>query len=599
MASRLSEDHLRGVYDTGHQALPMRPSAPPALVPPRVDLDALLLAEDPMAAVQAVAPQALYHALVAKGPEDALEVLELLSEEQLTRILDYDAWSEDSLAPVKMIRWLDLFKELGTEQLYRRFRDLEEEYQMALLGPLIDVVDEEEYEKLTDVQQDVYQRLPCGTLFYRIGSDDPRIKGFIDDLVEATLAHDLNYAYALLTHAAFMPPNEPEADVARFRRARLEEDGFVTYQESLRYFAPLDLAALRRKWELRGVLRKDAEDASLVASPSTRRLLDQALSESSFSASEREDLTRGFAVLANALCAATKIEADDARGLKRLFLQTQALSNLGLEWLSQGDVQAAVSILKSESPQVLFRAGRSLVQELTRVLAEKLTQYGVVDGEKVAKHASLDRPGVVLAAFDQALLPVLGMSRTEILKGAFNRFPVRPEFLRGLGSASSDAGHVEFSPIDSLAALRNLAMSLDGISGVMHLAWLALGEAPIGARSVDSVILRALAHVALGGGFEVAVLDDAAVKRLADMPQKQVEKALADVIQGIEGTLRLALVPDAPKEGVQAWCVSREALIYVEEPMREVMSELATLKDQLLLAQQHGHLFELLRETLS
>lgn len=339
MASRLSEDHLRGVYGTGHQALPIKPLVAPELAPAKVDLDALLNQEDPIAAVQAVPSQALYHALVERGPEDALEVLELVSDEQLTRILDYDAWSEDQLAPLKLIRWLDLFKEMGPEQLYRRFHDLEEEYQIALLGPMIDIVDEEEYEKLLDVQQDEFHRLPCGTLFYKIKSSDPRITGFVESLVEATLASDVNYAYALLTHAAFMPPNESEADLARFRRARLEEDGFVSYQESLRYFAPLDLGALRRKWELRGIPAKKLEPTAVATQREGVRLIDRVLASGAFSVHETEDLSRGFGVLANALCAATKIEADDSRGLRRLFSQAQALANLGLEWLHKGTLR--------------------------------------------------------------------------------------------------------------------------------------------------------------------------------------------------------------------------------------------------------------------
>jgi hypothetical protein len=595
MASRLSEDRLRGVYDTGYQALPIR-SVISELAPPTVDLDGLLLSEDPVGAVQAVAPQVLYHALVEKGPEDALEVLELISEEQLTRILDYDAWAEDSLVPVKMVRWLDLFKELGTEQLYRRFRDLEEEYQVALLGPIIDVVDEEQYEKLTDVQQDELHRLPCGTLYYKVGTTDPRIAGFVESLVEATLAHDLNYAYALLTHAAFMPPNESEEAIARFRRARLEEDGFVTYQESLRYFAPIDLVALRAKW----VLRSGAvsETAYLKGLPTGRRLLDQALTSDAFSASEREHLSRGFAVLANALCATTKIEPDDARGLRRLFAQAQALSNLGLEWLAQGDLELATTVLKVESPQVLFRSALSLVHQLTSLISQRMIVYGVVDSDKIAKHASLDRPGLVLAALDQVVLPVLGMNRVEVLKGAYNRFPVRPSSPEGL-TGELDLAHVEFSPIDSLASLRDLAQSLDGISGIMHVASLALDGAPIGLRAVDSVILRALAHGALGGSFEFVSFDDDAVKRLSHMTKKDVMKSLEDALHGIEDSLRAALLPETLKHGEKGWAVSRDAHIYVEDPMRHVTTELGALKDQLLLAHQHGHLFELLRETLS
>jgi hypothetical protein len=608
MASRLSEDHLRGVYDTGHQALSTSKPFAPGLVPAKVDLDGLLHQEDPMAAVQAVPPQALYHALVERGPEDALEVLELVSHEQLTRILDYDAWTEDQLAPLKLIRWLDLFKEIGPEQLFTRFRDLEEEYQVALLGPLIDIVDEEQYEKLLDTHQDEYHRLPCGTLFYKIKSREPRITGFVESLVEAALAGDVNYAYALLTHAAFMPPNESEADLARFRRARLEEDGFISYQESLRYFAPLDLSALRRKWELRGVPSKRPPQITLASFPQGTRLIDQVLASGAFLVRETEDLSRGFGVLANALCAATKIETDDSRGLRRLFSQGQALANLGLEWLSQGDIDGAVTILKSEAPQVLFRAGLSLVHQLTHAFAERLVAYGVVDGEKIAKNASLNRPGVILAALDQALLPVLAGSRVEILKGAFNRFPVRPIYLTVSGEKSRtdgstlghahDATHLEFTPIDTLSALQGLAENLDGISGMLQVASLALNKSPIAAKSIDGLILRSLARAALGGCFEVSRFSDDEITKLSSIPKSNIAQVLADVLEGVEGTLRLALVPGNGTAEQPFWPVSRAAHVSVDDPMVEVLRELRVLKEQFMLAHEHGHLFELLQETL-
>ena len=79
MASRLSEESLKAAYASGHQALAIRhDKSLDALREPGVDLEALLLDEDPEAAVQAVPPQPLYRALLARGLEDSLEVLQLV-----------------------------------------------------------------------------------------------------------------------------------------------------------------------------------------------------------------------------------------------------------------------------------------------------------------------------------------------------------------------------------------------------------------------------------------------------------------------------------------------------------------------------------------
>lgn len=268
-----------------------------------------------------------------------------------------------------------------------------------------------------------------------------------------------------------------------------------------------------------------------------------------------------------------------------------------------------MSILKDEAPQILFRTGLSLVHQLTKAFADRLVAYGVVDADKIAKNVSLHRPGVILAALDQTVLPVLGMNRVEILKGAFNRFPVRPLYVSAtrVGSdgggapavGTREAASLEFTPIDTLAALRSLAESLDGISGMLQVASLALDNTPIGAKSVDGVILRSLARAVFGGGFEISPLTDEEIKRLGDMPKSDAAKVLDEVLTGIEGTLRLALVPGSSQGEEPRWPVSRDAQIFVDDPTVDVVRELGALKEQFMLALEHGHLFELLQETLS
>jgi hypothetical protein len=270
MASRLSEETLTAVLDSGQQGLAIQADrALDSLAPLAVDLDALLAADDPAAAVQAVPAQALYLALRQRGPEDCLEVLPLLSADQVARVFDYDVWSEDRLEPLRAARWLNLFKEGGQEELYRRFRDLDEEYQVALLSPLIELYDEEDYERMTQTEQDALNRLPCGTLFYRVKSEDPRLEEFVSAVVEAALAGDMNYAYSLLSHAAYAPPNEAEGLLSQFRRARLEEDGFVTFEESLAAFQPVDSEALKRRWDF--ALHRDPAVAAPAPADAPRR----------------------------------------------------------------------------------------------------------------------------------------------------------------------------------------------------------------------------------------------------------------------------------------------------------------------------------------
>ena len=77
--------------------------------------------------------------------------------EQFTRILDYDVWLVENFQqksiPVVISIWQCQEAELS------RFINLEEEYP-ALLGPFIKVFEPDEYENLSDVEQDKLSSFP-------------------------------------------------------------------------------------------------------------------------------------------------------------------------------------------------------------------------------------------------------------------------------------------------------------------------------------------------------------------------------------------------------------------------------------------------------
>lgn len=567
MASRLSEESLKAVYDTGHQGLAIQSEqALDLLSAPSVDLDKLLLEEDPQAAVQAVPPQALYQALMLKGPEDALDVLEHMSADQVVRIFDYDIWTDDRLAPHKAIRWLNLFKEIGPEQLYTRFKELDEEYQLALLGPEITTYDEEEYEKLSDAEQDSLGRMPCNTVFYKVTSQDPRMEEFISGLLEATMGSDINYAYALLAHAYHLPPNEQEEQIARFRKARLEEDGFVTFEESRALFRPLELDAMKQKWSF--LLARDAIGLSPSKSRTTAFLLTALQAGArKWTSEEFERVSRGFATLGNMLAAAARVETDDLEGLRRLMQQAQALAGLGLEWLSGSDENVAVALLEKETPQMLFRTGISLVSRLTDAVTTELKRHGVTEADNIERNLRMDKRGVVIHMIETALLEPFGFERVETLKGLYNRFPVLPVTMT---TDEDGLQRMLFQPITSLVALTQMAATADALTGLLHLSSLAGG--PLGKASLDRRLTTGLARVLAGGGFTSEPLSDIEVKRLSSLPREALQTTGADFFAGVEGTLREALAP-----GGAGWAASRAAKIHVDDPVQAVMTEFSDL----------------------
>ena len=144
MTSRLSEESVVQALDTGWQSLIWKSpfSHKSCELAPKVDFTEILDAEDPAAAAQAVHRRDMYLALVSEGAEVALDILPLISAEQLVTIMDNEAWHDGKLVIHQAIRWLELYKDVGPEQLYVRFRQLDEEYQVAFLSPYIEMVDD-------------------------------------------------------------------------------------------------------------------------------------------------------------------------------------------------------------------------------------------------------------------------------------------------------------------------------------------------------------------------------------------------------------------------------------------------------------------------
>lgn len=428
MSDRLSEEALIQSLDSGWRSLVWRDpfSGKNSQLISTVDLHSILSSKEPEALAQAVPRRDMYLALVAAGPEDALEVLPLLSSEQFVSIIDNEGWRDGHLAVHQAIRWLDLYKHLGPEHLYKRFRQLDEEYQVALLNPYIEMVDEEAFEKLAQDEQDRFTALPCNTLWWKVKGGDEKVQEFVSSVISAAISEDPAYVYSLLGMAAMLPPNEQEALLKQFRDARLEEDGFVSTEESRELFSSFGKAQeLLDKWNSihRPVsttpVKKD--DKKVLFLDSVLRL---AASSGMADTVAVENVQKGFAYLANAMSAACKVESDDVTGLTSLLRQVKCLSSFGLEVLSKGDASKGVEILFTEYPKVVFRFALSLFDAVRLEAISGLQAKDEKLAQKVELYWRAGKFGAALWMLDKSLSEKMEPEAVEILKGLFNRFPM-------------------------------------------------------------------------------------------------------------------------------------------------------------------------------
>ncbi len=444
MAGRLSEEAVVQSLDTGWQSLVWQSefSSKNSNLLVGVDLRALLDSKDPTALVQAVPRRDMYVALVTQGPEDALEILPYLSQDQFVAVMDHEAWHEGKLSIHQAIRWLDLYRQIGPDHMYRRFRELDEEYQVALLNPFLEMMDEEAFEALGSQEQDKFTALPCNTLWWRIKGGDEPITDFVNALVSAAIGEDAAYVYSLLSMAAMLPPNEQEVLLKQFRDARLEEDGFVSIDESRELFAPFSGAELYEKW-------KSSKKVAALNNLNGRLFIDQVmiLARQSGRADQQviDNLQRGFAFLANALAASCRVEPDDVNGLKSLLTQARCLVSFGLETLSGGDSVVALDIVIAEYPKTLFRFALSLAESIRLIALDGLKS---IDEKKALKFEAQWRAGkfgAALWSLDQDFSGHLEFEAIEVLKGLFNRFPL----VKSDTASADGVSRTRFRPLET------------------------------------------------------------------------------------------------------------------------------------------------------
>lgn len=466
MTGRLSETTVTSILDGGHKSLPWEAGQPSGFLA-GIDFNAILQSPEAKQIIQSLPTQPLYYGLKRKGFADCLDVLPLLSEEQMTRIADYDLWYKDRLVPQKAFELLGFFGEVSSRELYDRFAFLEEEYQLTILGGLIQVYELEEFEAMTHEEQDVLFAMPCNEVYYSIRSDDQDVVGFVQKIMTSLNEHNLRYAYSLIGHVSYCLPSENEEAIRRFRSARLEEDGFVTYEDSLSCFTPIDFKPLRQKWS-RGDQRQGAV-AHITESRSNflGRVLDLAQS-SGWSIDEQYEVHQQLLYLANSLCSASQVEPEDLFGLNRVLEQCRSLVSLGLDYLCASDLELGLKVLKGEHVKNIFRVAISLMQDLRKKTVSRLLAANVPAIKELQECFAAGKYGQILSLIDQELLPYLGFESAEILKGLFNRFPMAPNFGEGKGK-------ITFNPISSLSELAVLRDYVLGLSGLIFVSQSATG----------------------------------------------------------------------------------------------------------------------------
>ncbi|MCP4501020.1 MAG: hypothetical protein GY822_13760 [Deltaproteobacteria bacterium] len=408
---------------------------------PNKRIEALLDCHDVIRVVRGLPIQDLYTTLREVGPQDALEVVELLHPRQVQGILDLDGWRGDRIDPESISNWLEILYAANADRAVQQIAFLDIE-MLALLFKMhtriYDMDEEGDVPELPDGDVGLHSITPDRrhVVVYDAGNAPEKMLIALKATVERLFGADLKFILGLIQAVRFDLPSILEEEALRWRRGRLCDMGFGDQEDAGILFAWLDPDAVLQGLEHPSdadVLNDDVDPLDPPRNLSTSVLLPNTLpadeSEAhsfyhrallSCDAKVREQVQHQLMMTVNQVHLVEGFDLGDPGALKDSLQRVVDTIGIALSYRSQGNLVDASALLASCPQATLFRIGFSLGLRLQRQLRRHLSQEGSgLSGSGVLR---LDTPLREVAAGVLAKRPVFFRGLTSPARSDFRPF---------------------------------------------------------------------------------------------------------------------------------------------------------------------------------
>ncbi len=458
-------------------------------------LEALISRPDAASAVAALPVSDLYSLIKEVGFSDSQELVGLATAEQLRGCLDLDLWDRDLLQMEAALPWLAAILEAGFDKTKQVWQTLDQELAALLIQRSTRIYD------LTLEEDPEGEERPTFTTpdtFFAIALtvEDDQTQRLIQRLVEDLYRSDMELARHTIMAARSEPAAELEEMSYRWRSGRMADLGYVDFYEALEVFRPIDSASVSigEGTEDRFPSAASGEEAPASGElpvPFAERLvgrsfLARAVGEIA-DPDEAARLETALVVLANRVLAAFRVQPSDSDGIAAATDYAMATLALGLEVVSQGNIEHAAAALRTVSLSRIHRLGYTTTLRLAR-FAHLISPRAV---------AASDPASSVLAALLRAR-PWLAGELSD---------PARPGELRPFESLDDVRRAAEF--------LTGLALTI-AVVDALGVDVLASGEMPEPRPSLEAYIRTALVRAMAGGDLATAPLQHSEVERFRE-----------------------------------------------------------------------------------
>lgn len=213
---------------------------------PKKIFNEIIESKNPEKIVKKLNPIALLTVMNEVGSSDFIDIMEYLSPRQVLHMLDFAAWQEHSLNPIKTGEYLNLLLESNKDKAIAKIRALDREFLGLLFKKTCTIYDlileEEPYD-----YPSLYSLSPDGRFLVAF-KDDKNLESLSSALhcfLESMYAEDMVFALHFLEDLRFEMNSSLEESAYTFRNHRLGDFGILPKEESLELLAPLSVHQLR------------------------------------------------------------------------------------------------------------------------------------------------------------------------------------------------------------------------------------------------------------------------------------------------------------------------------------------------------------------
>jgi hypothetical protein len=367
-------------------------------LPSEKALSRILEAPEPKTLVQSFSTEDLYYLLNDIGPEDALPLLKLASDEQWEFVLDLEVWEKDQVELQSVTRWLNLLMAADSPRAVKWFIEKKTEFLELFLFRNIELKVRENDQDPSEMGDEFFT---LDDIFYIRILDTPTdpeaedaditekytfLKRLMDKIADF---NHVTYQQVLLESSSVIAA-ETEEEAYRTRNIRLAEKGFLPFEEAVGVYQALTKEELFKTGKK--FLTKEAEGDQTLPVPAI--LTDMLEGDNLFTSALKQigsvmalqQLQSEFAGLCNQIAVADQKRITSKAGLKPVVHKVSGYLHIGLEELTsekgKQKLHRSVELIQDYPLNQIFRTGYGLALSL-KWRAEAWQKQSWFEGQKL------------------------------------------------------------------------------------------------------------------------------------------------------------------------------------------------------------------------